>query len=66
MYVRSMAEKKQFPKWFLAVWILLAVWGLVYILTEEGWRRWLGVVMLVSSIGAAVSSILQRKKDSST
>ena len=61
-----MAEQKQMPKWILGVWIFLAVWGLVYVFTEEGWRRWLGVGMFVSGVGAAIEHFRKLKKGSST
>ncbi len=48
------------------MWVFVPVFGLDIVLTREGWQRWLGVIVLLSTVGFTIDYFRKRKKDSST
>ena len=62
-----MAETKRTPKWLMwMMWFFVPIFGLDLVLTNEGWQRWLGVIVLLSTVGFTIDYFRKRKKDSST
>lgn len=43
-----MAEKSTFEKLVLWSYPIITIWGIVLFFDADDWRRWLGLVMLIS------------------
>jgi type IV secretory pathway VirB2 component (pilin) len=43
-----MTEQKPFAKLIPWIYLIITIWGIVLLFTADDWRRWLGLVMLVS------------------
>jgi uncharacterized membrane protein len=61
-----MAEKKRTPKWVMWMYVVVPVIALDYVLNNDGWRQWLGALMLVLSVVFWIQFFLKRNQGSSS